>query len=87
MKAHKWRKERKINFFCIGPRLFNSLPPELCDLKDTLNPNKTRLELFIEKLDEYLNTIPDNPGNQANPLLNLENWNIAEDNFGKEQSR
>ena len=71
-KPRNDRKNGRLSFFCIGPRLFNSLPPELRELDDTVDPNKTHIESFKEKLDEYLNTIPDNPGTQANSLLNLD---------------
>ena len=65
-------KNGRYSFFCIGPRLFNSLPAELRELDDAVDPNKTHLEDFKEELDKYLNTIPDNSGTQSNSLLNLE---------------
>ena len=66
------RKNGRYTFFCIGPRLFNTLPPELRELDDTVHPEKSHVEGFKEELDKYLATIPDVPGTQANSLLNLE---------------
>ena len=66
------RKNGRDSFFCIGPRLFNSLSAELRELDDAVDPNKTHLKAFKKELDKYLNTILDNPGTQSNSLLNLE---------------
>ena len=63
------RKNGRYTIFCVGPRLFNSLPPELRELDDTIQPGKSHVD---EALDKYLATIPDNPGTQANSLLNTE---------------
>ena len=66
------RKNGRFSFFCVGPRLYNSLPPELRELDDIPDENKTLLETFKDKLDRCLQTIPDNPGTQRNSLLNLD---------------
>ena len=71
-KPRNDRKNGRLSFFCVGPRLYNSLPPELRELDDVAEPNKTLVETFKGKLDQYLQTIPDNPGTQSNSLLNLE---------------
>ena len=71
----KPRNERKngcFTFFCTGPRLFNSLPPEIRELDDVVHPDKSHAETFKEELDKYLATIPDIPGTQANSLMNEE---------------
>ena len=72
--AWKPRYDRKIgrySFFCTGPRLYNSIPAELRPLEDRVAEGKTPLQTFKEDLDKYFQTIPDNPGTQANSLLNM----------------
>ena len=71
-KPRNDRKNGRFSFFCVGPRLYNSLPPELRELDDIPDENKTLVDTFKDKLDQYLQTIPDNPGTQSNSLLNLE---------------
>ena len=71
-KPRNDRKNGRYTIFCVGPRLFNSLPPELRELDDTVDPEKSHVDAFKEELDKYLATIPDNPGTQANSLLNIE---------------
>ena len=61
---------RRNSFFSVGPRLYNKLPQELRQLEDFLVPEKKHTMAFKRKLDEYLSTIPDAPGTQANSLLN-----------------
>ena len=48
-------KQRENSFHYVGPRLFNKIPR---NLHDTRNLSLTEWKY---KLDEFLNTIPDNP--------------------------
>jgi hypothetical protein len=50
----------------------NTLPVHLRGLEDREEEGKTILETFKEDLDKYLRTIPDDPGTQANSLLNIQ---------------
>ena len=71
LRAPAWVQTlRRNSFFSVGPRLYNKLPQELRQLEDFLVPEKKHTMAFKRKLDEYLSTIPDAPGTQANSLLN-----------------
>ena len=65
------RKNGRYSFYCMGPRLYNSLPAELRRLDDRVEDGKTPLETFKEDLDKYLRTLPDNPGTQDNSMLQV----------------
>ena len=65
------RKNGRFTFFCIGPKLYNSIPAELRELEDDIQPDASNVDSFKRKLDAYLQTLPDNPGTQANSLLNI----------------
>ena len=65
------RKNGRFTFYCIGPRLFNALPPELRELDDANMPAEKQAEELKKKLDKYQQTLPDNPGSQANSLLRI----------------
>ena len=62
------KKARTSSFFFQGPRLYNSLPPELRELENIAIPEKKHVDIFKRKLDSYLETIPDNPGSLRNSL-------------------
>ena len=64
------RKNGRFTFYCIGPRLYNSIPAELRELDDANVPATVQLANFKTNLDKYLRTIRDEPGTQANSLLN-----------------
>ncbi len=64
------RKNGRFTFYCIGPRLFNSLPGELRELDDANKTPQEHLADFKTNLDKYLQTLRDVPGTQANSLLN-----------------
>ena len=51
----KERKKRESSFQVTGPRLFNSLPKYLREIKNC------PIEIFKEKLDELLGRVPDEP--------------------------
>ena len=55
----------------MGPRLYNSIPPALRELDDNPQPGAKEVNDFKIDLDKYLNTLPDDPGKQANSLLNV----------------
>ena len=65
------RKNGRNTFFCMGPKLYNSIPERLRRLDDREEEGKTKLETFKEDLDKYLADIPDIPGTQANSMLNI----------------
>ena len=75
-KAFSWkprydRKNGRNSFYCMGPRLFNSIPATLRGLDDKKDEGKTIIETFKKDLDEYLKTVPDNPGSHNNSLVNI----------------
>ena len=49
------RKKRENSFQVAGPKLFNSLPKKLRNLKGC------GIEIFKQELDAYLSTVPDEP--------------------------
>ena len=51
----KERKKRENSFQVAGPKLFNSLPKKLRNLKGC------GIEIFKQELDAYLSTVPDEP--------------------------
>ena len=51
----KERTKREESFQVSGPRLFNCMPKHLRNMKNC------QLEEFKEKLDEFLNQVPDEP--------------------------
>ena len=62
-EAPLWvRQARESSIFCIGPKLYNSLPPHLRELHLSISQFKTAL-------DKFLTTIPDCPGTSQNSLL------------------
>ena len=64
------RKNGRHSFFCIGPRLFNSIPPGLREFDDAITPDTSDLDAFKKMLDEYLLTVSDDPTSpQSNSLL------------------
>ena len=65
------RKNGRFTFFCIGPRLFNSIPAELRELDDATQPSNSQVTTFKKRLDKYLQSLPDIPGTQNNSLLNI----------------
>ena len=76
LQAFTWkpkydRKNGRYSFYCMGPRLYNSIPAGLRGLDNRVADGKTPLETFKHDLDQYLRTLPDNPGTQANSLLNI----------------
>ena len=71
MKQHAkaWiRKIRNSSFFVRGPQLYNSLPQHLRELEDTTKTTATNFEKFKKDLDQYLETLEDQPG-RANSIL------------------
>ena len=68
-----WIKSLRNNsFFVLGPQLYNSIPADLRELEnDNDKSGKEKIENFKKKLDEYLRTIPDDPGTTQNSLLQL----------------
>ena len=70
-KPRNDRKNGRFTFYCIGPRLFNSLPPSLRKLDDANTTLEKLAADFKTDLDKHLNKLPDNPGTQANSLLRI----------------
>ena len=68
-----WIKSLRNNsFFVMGPQLYNSIPAALRELEDDSDKSgKEKVNNFKQKLDEYLRTIPDDPGTTQNSLLQL----------------
>ena len=60
-------KLRESSFLVRGPNLFNSIPKDLreYDLDNTIN-QKQAVDNFKKRLDEYLQTIPDEPNIRSN---------------------
>ena len=65
------RKNGRLSFFVMGPRLYNCIPAKLRELDDVINPDAKDVAKFKDDLDKYLNTLPDDPGTQANSLVNI----------------
>ena len=62
----------RSTFFCIGPKLFNSMPPQLRELDDANVTAEKHAVTFKTNLDKHLQTLPDNPGLQTNSLLRID---------------
>ena len=68
-RAAAWvQKIRRASFFVTGPKLYNTLPENLRELEDTTKTKHQNILIFKRRLDKYLETIIDLPG-QANSLL------------------
>ena len=63
------RKARNSSFFVNAPRLYNRLPSELRQREVNDNPSSNNVIAFKRRLDKFLLTIVDDPGTQANSLL------------------
>ena len=62
LRAPEWVKTvRGASFFNKAPQLFNILPIELRHPKYHINPTPKRIEHFKQGVDNYLNTVPDQP--------------------------
>ena len=59
---------RNSSFAVVGPKLFNALPIEIRKLPDPTKTNEKNIESFKKLVDQYLSTVPDNPGT-ANSIL------------------
>ena len=55
------RRSRHSSFFYKGPQLFNLLPPHLKVVELIENPGQEDMEKYKEKLDKFLEKIPDQP--------------------------
>ena len=80
------QKLREASISVRGPRLFNSLPKHLRDMRDCSK------DAFKSALDKYLRTIPDEPQIQgytasrradSNSLLQMQRFSYTEDNKSK----
>ena len=62
-RAEEWVKRiRSASFFAKGPKLYQTVLPKLGGIAQISEPSKENLDKFKEKLDEFLQTIPDEPG-------------------------
>ena len=69
-KTPNWiKKARNSSLFVKGPLLYNCLPPHLRGKTIIDTPTKSHVENFKQRLDQYLEKIPDIPGSQENTLL------------------
>ena len=71
LKPRYDRKNDRDSLYCMGPRLFNSIPSSLRGLGNKKGVGKIIIETFKKDLDEYLKTAPDNPGSHNNSLVNI----------------
>ena len=61
--AEDWVKRlRSASFFAKGPKLYQTVLPKLGGIAQICEPTKENLDKFKEKLDNLLQTIPDEPG-------------------------
>ena len=74
-------KMREQSFQCNGPKLFNSLPKEI------RNISKVSVEEFKEKLDKYLQKIPDEPNVEGLTPSACDMFTTAPSNSVVDQSR
>ena len=65
------RKNSRDSFYCIGPRLYNTIPKSIRGLDNKKDVGEAVLETFKKDLDEYLKTAPDNPGTHNISLVNI----------------
>ena len=75
------RKLREQSFQYNGPKLFNSLPKYL------RNISKVKVEEFKEKLDKYLQQIPDEPNVESLTPSACDMFTAAPSNSIVDQSR
>ena len=69
-KPKEYKKPGRTSFFNMGPRLFNSIPPDLRELDDVVQPTSLDLDKFKKKLDKVLSVIIDDvSAPQENSLL------------------
>ena len=52
---------RHSSFFYKGPQLYNLLPVELRLFEEIVEPDQSHVNAFKEKLDKFLEQIPDEP--------------------------
>ena len=57
----KIRRVRHSSFFYKGPQLYNLLPEELRQFEEINEPCQDHVDKFKEKLDKFLEKIPDEP--------------------------
>ena len=65
----KIRQRIQASFPVMAPRLFNSLPPEICDYEGSMNAFKVKLDRFLKK-------VPDQPAlaDTINQLRATASW-------------
>ena len=56
------KRSRHSSFFYKAPQLFNLLPPTLRQMEEIVAPGQQHVASFKEKLDKFLEKIPDQPG-------------------------
>ena len=65
-KAELWvQRLRYASFFDKGPKLYQAVLPKLGGIQNLVEPTKKNVDKFKEKLDDLLETIPDEPGEQG----------------------
>ena len=61
--AEPWvERLRTASFFTKGPKLYQTVLPYLGGVDQLKEPTEDNLKEFKKKLDEFLETIPDEPG-------------------------
>ena len=64
--AKPWVQQiRYASFFHKGPKLYQTILPKIGGVQNILEPNKTNIDKFKEKLDDLLEFIPDEPGEKG----------------------